>query len=172
MSAYVARRLREEIQGTDLDGWFGPNVTLVPAPKSSKLLPHSLWPAQRLCDAFINEGLGASSLPCLVRTVAVPKAATSRTMDRTRPRRHLETMEVQGALVGATDEILVVDDVVTRGATLLAAVSLLQVALANARVRGFAVVRTMSAAVDLDRIVEPCSGEIRLLGNGQTRRTP
>ena len=56
--------------------------------------------------------------------------------------------------------ITVVDDVVTKGNTLLAAVSLLGSVFPNATVRGFAVLRTMGLVPEIDRIVDPCEGEV------------
>jgi adenine/guanine phosphoribosyltransferase-like PRPP-binding protein len=68
--------------------------------------------------------------------------------------------------------ILVVDDFVTKGATLLAAVSLVQAVFPESEVRGFALVRTMGRVPDVERIVHPCEGTIRLLPGGDVLREP
>jgi hypothetical protein len=163
MSGYVARRLREEIGASALAGIFGPAVTLVPVPRSSLQQPRSLWPAQRICDALIAEGLASRSLPCLHRVAAVPKAAYASTGGYARPTPgvHFRSMTIQGELGAAPAEILAVDDVVTRGAQLLASVSLLREAFPTSRIRGFAIVRTMSFISDVVNIVDPCLGRIR-----------
>ena len=56
----------------------------------------------------------------------------------------------------------VVDDFITKGNTLLAACSLLKEALPEAEVRAFALVRTMGLVPEVERVVEPCMGTIRV----------
>ena len=67
--------------------------------------------------------------------------------------------------------ITVVDDVVTRGSTLIAAVSLLAEHFPDIEVRGFAVVRTMGLVPDVERIHAPAVGTIRLI-DGILEREP
>src|SRR6266487_4662084 len=91
-------------------------------------------------DGHIPLGVRAATRPRVgspKRVAAVPKAAYAAGSDRPTPQQHLETMGVQGVLGLNPTEILVVDDVVTKGAMLLACVSLLQDAFPNATVRGF-----------------------------------
>ncbi|MDZ4773553.1 MAG: hypothetical protein SGI72_10510 [Planctomycetota bacterium] len=68
--------------------------------------------------------------------------------------------------------MIVLDDIVTRGATLLAAVSRVQEALPGARVRGFAVVRTPSDPAEFKEMFAPIAGQITLSHDGQTARRP
>jgi predicted amidophosphoribosyltransferase len=172
MSTYVARRLQQELGGSPIEHLFHDRVTLVPTPKSSILLRNALWPAQRLCNAIAAAGLANSVLECLQRSVAVRKSAFAPRGERPTPQTHFESMEVRGALATATDEILVVDDIVTKGATLLAAVSLVGAALPQATVRGFAVVRTKGFVQDIESIVEPRAGTIVLTAWGEAQRDP
>lgn len=70
--------------------------------------------------------------------------------------------------------LVLVDDVVTRGATLLACASRLMEAYPSIPVTGFAVARTMSGGFD-DSIVDlkvPVRGVIRLTESGATKRRP
>jgi phosphoribosylpyrophosphate synthetase len=68
-------------------------------------------------------------------------------------------------------EILLVDDVVTRGATIVGAANKLHDAFPGARIRAFAAMRTISPPQTFSQIVCPCVGKIML--NGQdTRRRP
>ncbi len=57
--------------------------------------------------------------------------------------------------------VTLVDDVVTKGRTLLAAASRVREVLPRAEVSAFALVRTMNLVLDIERIVEPCVGRIR-----------
>ncbi len=66
--------------------------------------------------------------------------------------------------------ITVVDDVVTRGATLLAAVSRLARAFPQSRVQAFALIRAMSGQ-EVQRMLSPCTGTIVLSG-GECFRDP
>lgn len=67
--------------------------------------------------------------------------------------------------------ITVVDDVITKGATMLAATSRVQEEFAEAEVRGFALLRTMGLVGEIERIVDPCRGTIRRVG-GEVLRDP
>jgi len=74
--------------------------------------------------------------------------------------------------VDSPARLLLVDDFVTKGATLLAAASLLKEAFPGAEVQGFALVRTMGLVSDVESIVAPCLGTIRLLRGGDVYREP
>lgn len=170
MSQFVAERLREEITGTVLEGFLDPNATLVPAPRSAKLVEHGLWVPNRICLAMVQVGLGASVEPCLERVRAVPKAAVAAPEERPKARDHFDTMRVTRPLATPT-RIVAVDDVVTRGATLLGVASRLAEAFPNAEVRAFAVLRAISNPDELSTIVSPVVGRITLRDE-ETHREP
>jgi len=66
-------------------------------------------------------------------------------------------------------EILLVDDVITRGATVLGAVNKIADAFPNARIRAFVVMRTISNPEEFSEIVQPCVGTIMLSGENTIR---
>jgi len=74
---YLFDILAQRITQTSLQGLLGPDVMLVPVPKSSLLLSGSLWVPQRIADALVEIGLGNRAFPILVRRIAVPKLAFS-----------------------------------------------------------------------------------------------
>jgi hypoxanthine phosphoribosyltransferase len=67
--------------------------------------------------------------------------------------------------------IILVDDVVTKGRTLLAAATRLHEAFPYARIRAFALLRTMGLIADVNQLLDPCVGEIRWWG-GDAHRNP
>ena len=59
----------------------------------------------------------------------------------------------------------------TKGRTLLAAASRMHEAFPSARIRAFALVRTMGLVSDVQRLLDPCRGEIRWR-TGDAHRRP
>ena len=84
---------------------------------------------------------------------------------------HLDSLAVDIPLA-QPPRIAVVDDIVTKGATLLAVASLVKDAFPQADVSVFAVLRTMGLQPEVERILEPCVGVIRLTAWGEVDRQP
>ncbi len=166
----LGERLRAELGDAIRDRFLPPDATLVPVPGHAPMKdPKSRWAARELCAAFVAAGLGARWLPLLSRTAPVPKAAFSAASERPSAEVHYNSMKAVGDL-SAGSLVVVVDDVVTRGATMLAAIARVREVLPNATVRGFALIRTMSSEA-ITRVKEPCLGVIRRRSRG-TRREP
>lgn len=171
MSAVLARYLHDHLAALPFAGWVGPDVTLVPMPKSSLMQPGSLWVPRRLADAMVAAGLGQQSIHVLHRTQAVKKAAFSAPADRPRADDHYRTLAVEGVLQQPGD-ILIVDDVITTGASMLAAASRLAEAFPGSRIRGLAFIRTISNAADFVVLEAACVGTVHLNLSGKTHREP
>lgn len=168
----VLENLKAEVDEGVLSGFLGPKVTLIPAPKSAPLVEEgALWSPAGICIAMVDMGFGGEVLPSLERTRAVPKSAFSKIGERPTVKDHLETMRCERSLM-VPAKIVVVDDVVTKGATLLAAASHVQEAFPNAEVRGFALVRTKGLEPEITDIVEPCVGKIWADKWGSVHREP
>jgi len=80
-------------------------------------------------------------------------------------------MKVRAELL-LNPRFVIVDDVVTLGATLLAAASLVKATYAEAGVAVFALVRTMGLVPEVGSIASPCVGRIELTVAGKTWREP
>jgi adenine/guanine phosphoribosyltransferase-like PRPP-binding protein len=115
-------------------------------------------------------GLGSEVWPTLQRVTAVPKSAFAARGERPELQVHVASLDVVDRLP-PTARVLLVDDFVTKGRTLLAAASVLADAFPGVEVRGFAVVRTMGLVPDIERIASPTVGEIRF-ERGDAVRNP
>ncbi|MDE1763953.1 MAG: hypothetical protein KGH88_06880 [Thaumarchaeota archaeon] len=167
-SEYVVRAIKKGIEKFPFADYFNSNTILIPTPKSSLWQKDMLWIPQRITRALISNGLGRTSEECLERIVALPKSSKSIPANRPKPLQHYESMRVKELLFDP-EEIVLVDDVVTRGATILGAVNKLTEAFPNARIRAFVVMRTMSNPEEFSEIVNPCVGKIRLSGENAWR---
>jgi len=165
----LAEFVRNGLSGKLRELYLGSDTTLVPMPGHAPLRDQdSRWPADELCTEFLKAGLGAQSLPLIERVHRVSKAAFSSASERPTASRHFESFRCM-AQIGVGECITVVDDVITRGATMLAAVAALQSVYPGASVRGFALIRTMSD-VALQSVTEPVEGSVVLRGDETIRR--
>jgi hypothetical protein len=164
---------------------FGPRVVLVPVPGSAPL-QHAEWVGERLAWCLKEVGLAAEVWPMLRRQRAVRKSAFAAAGKRPTVLEHYVSFAVECDLQGkalfgpcklASEtrgsglHLTLVDDVITRGRTLLAAAAKLHDAFPGAEVRAFALLRTLGPDETLHRILDPCEGEVRWT-YGDARRCP
>ena len=133
--------------------------------------PDTLWVPERIATALVSVGIGKQVASCLIRAKAVPKAALSSPSERPTAVQHFESLSVQGSLC-KPDEIVLVDDVVTRGATLLCAANRLAEAFPQSHIRAFVAMRTISNPTEFENVYAPCIGTIDLYETGDTFRRP
>ena len=114
-------------------------------------------------------GAGVAGLAAIAAARSI--GASVRAFD-TRPtvREHYESFRVR-LTAEPIERIVLVDDVITKGRTLLAAAMRLRECFPHADLRAFALVRTVAFRRGLERLIEPCSGVIRWAG-GDARRDP
>ncbi len=169
-SEYVAQALRKKIKEYPFADFFNSDTILVPIPRSSLPILGMLWVSERITTALINNGLGRSSEPCLERVSAVARSSGQRIgFRRASPSEHYESMRVR-ELLFEPKEIVAVDDVVTRGSTFLGGVNRLAEAFPNAKIRAFAVMRSIYDAGDFSDVVDPCIGKITMFNDIPQRR--
>ena len=155
-------RLKENLT-LELEDLLAPDVLLVPTPRSAPFSPKQrdiLWVPRRICEELIAAGFGQSWEPCLVRHQAVPKSAYASRGLRPGFQTQHDSMRVDRLIGDRPRRILLVDDVITKGATVLAGASLLAEAFPGIEVVAFAMVRTMGWA--FEKIVDPVCGEVKL----------
>lgn len=166
---FAVRRLVETAPETILTVLA--DAVLVPVPRSSLSKPGALWPSLEVCDALIARGIGARVLTALRRETPVQKAAWAGTSDRPGALTHCESLAVDAPLA-LPAAVVLVDDVVTRGAALLGAAWRVDVARTGIDVRAFALIRTVSVAGDFVGIRDPCVGTIALRDGNRYVRDP
>jgi hypothetical protein len=167
-SDYAARRLADELSASPLRGLFLGDPLLVPVPRSSRSVEGGIWPAFNIAAALVRHGIGAALLPCLTRVNAVPKSAFAAAGTRPKPGEHFESIECR-SMVTDRPPLCLIDDVITKGATLLGAASRLQQTFPQANISAFALVRTLGFVEDIERIVEPAVGTVSLRGDEAVR---
>src|SRR5262249_37365471 len=156
----AALRVRATFDSGLFSDFLGADVILVPTPGSARLRTGALWTPARICDALVDQGLGERVLACLHRHTAVPKSAVSAPKDRPKAQKHFDTIGVDPPELGI-EKLTLVDDVVTRGATLIGAANRLAMAYPKATIRAFALLRAISDG-DITTFRDPREGVISL----------
>jgi hypothetical protein len=170
MSEFVSNIVFAYMNILPFANFFQVDPVLVPVPRSGLMKKDILWVPDRLAKALHKKGLGKGVAYCLERRFALPKSATSSPQMRPKAEDHYRSLEVHKIIVDPK-EIILVDDVVTRGATLLGAANKLKDSFPDARIRAFAAMRTTgSEPTPFSRIYDPKRGDITLNGHDTTRR--
>ncbi|HEY6484358.1 MAG TPA: hypothetical protein VIY54_12610 [Steroidobacteraceae bacterium] len=159
LHSYVARVLEQTSAVPCLQGFFPGEALLIPVPTSGISGNAGRWTARYLADAMNAAGLGSGVWSGLRRATAVGKSATAWMCARTTVSEHFRSFAVDSLGV-LPAEIVLIDDVITKGRTLVAAAMRMQQACPRARIRGFALVRTMGLIADVPSVIDPCRGAI------------
>jgi len=149
---------------------FARDAWLVPVPGCTPAAVESAV-AHRLAVALHALGLAHEVWPGITRRVAVTRSATAVVGNRPSVRQHYESFSLALAPRLPPRRIVLVDDVITKGRTLLAAAARLRGQFPHADIRAFAMVRTMGFLHRAERLLEPCVGFVHW-GNGDARREP
>jgi predicted amidophosphoribosyltransferase len=134
---------------------------LVPVPGSEPSRASREYLPERLADAFVAEGLARSAWTGLCRVSAVPKSATSAPGRRPTVWAHYDSLSVvPGSDLPGDVRLLLIDDVVSKGRTLLAAAARLHEVFPRARITAFALLRTLGFRDHIEDLLDPCVGRI------------
>ncbi|HMD74428.1 MAG TPA: phosphoribosyltransferase [Steroidobacteraceae bacterium] len=170
LSRYAARVRHEVFDHGLFCGYFDARTLLIPVPGSRPRSPGTASAAERLAAALLEAGLGGLVWTGLKRVSPVRKSATAPGFTRPTAAKHYASFTVE-AFERSPQRILLVDDVVTKGRTLIAAATRIYEAFPQAEIRAFALLRTMGMIAEVERLVDPCVGQIRWRG-GDAHRCP
>jgi hypothetical protein len=133
--------LISEHQG-DLANFLNKDITLIPIPRSSPIRESDLWPALEIAKMLASLNVGNVST-CLFRTKAIRKSSLYFTAEE-RPSiaEQYDSMGVKDFV--PTENITLIDDILTSGRTSIAAASRVAEKFPNATIRMLALIRTMS----------------------------
>jgi len=167
----IAKEVKEKLViNPEFSEFFGDNVFLVPAPKSSLTKPGTLCVPKRLAEEFSKIRIG-TILDCLERITEVTKSSLSNPKDRPKPIDHYNSIIVKRVNQNPM-KILLIDNIITRGATILGCASKLRESFPNASIKAFVVLQAISNSKNFKSIEDPYTGDIILLedGNCTTQR--
>jgi predicted amidophosphoribosyltransferase len=162
--------VREQAQlPARLGGFFRAGDVLVPVPRSAPKTGGS-WVAAELAQALVHQGLGALTWPGLRRISAVPKSATCAPGARPSVASHYDSFRMEPP-ESPPASVVLIDDVVTKGRTILAAACRVREAIPDVEIRAFALLRTLGRVAGVRHLLQPCTGEIRWV-RGDALRDP
>lgn len=199
LARFAVQVWRENVANGRFAAFFAADVVLVPVP-GSRPRERTPWVGERLAWCLKDMGLADTVWPCLKRRHPVRKSAFAAAGERPSLLEHYASFVVERAeanagclgrwrrtsppdgstrtraagrsvRAGLAPRLVLVDDVVTRGRTLLAAAARLSEAFPGCEIRAFALMRTLGRGEVLWRNPDPCEGEVRWLG-GDARRMP
>ncbi|MFA4887291.1 MAG: hypothetical protein WC595_03695 [Candidatus Nanoarchaeia archaeon] len=165
----IVRKLKEQIDSLPFKDFFGSEVYLVPVPKSSLMQKDTLWVPKKLVESMTKHNLGRA-FDCLERIETVTKSSSSHPKNRLKPIDHYKTIRVN-IKIERPENILLVDDVLTRGSTLLGCASKLKEAFPEANIRAFAAIRTISNPNYFEKIEDFHIGQIVRSPDGTSSTT-
>lgn len=173
----AARVWLQVASGRRFAATFGARVVLVPVPGSAATQVGP-WVGEHLAWCLKELGLAGAVWPVLQRRHAVRKSAFAPAGERPSVLEHYASFAIERKRGGESPtpseerlQLTLVDDVITRGRTLLAAADRLREAFPTAQIRAFALLRTLGRDEPLHRLVDPCEGEVRWISR-DARRLP
>ena len=199
LARFAVQVWRENTANGHFAALFGRDVILVPVP-GSRPRTCAPWVGERLAWCLKDLDLACAVRPCLRRRHPVRKSAFAAAGERPSVLEHYASFAVErkeaslGGLAkgrqmrppdgsfhgldgrrfrdaGSAPRLVLIDDVVTRGRTVLAAAVRLREAFPGCEIRAFALMRTLGRGELPWRNPDPCEGEVRWL-EGDARRIP
>ena len=171
---FFAARVGAECQRPGrLAGLFPPTTILVPIPQNPRHPREAPWVTYQLACQLQQRGLASHVWPVLAHRRSIAPSAHCHRWQRPSVLEHWQALGCDAIAPPAAAQLRVVliDDVVSRGRTLLAAALRLHGHFPQASISAFALFRTLGFAAHIGHVLQPCKGQI--LWNGRdTERVP
>jgi hypothetical protein len=168
LRSYATNVHQEVTQNGLFDGFFNEHTILVPIPDYRATNRTPFWVARRLALALQATGLAEDVWTGLRRVSSIERSSSAWMWERPTVQQHFQSFAVIPSS-RPPREIVLIDDVITKGRTLIAAAMRLQETFPKAEIRAFTLVRTMGFVLDVARLFDPCQGEIRWNGEDAYR---
>jgi hypothetical protein len=169
MSNLIAQTINASKDALAFGHFFDDKPILIPVRSTSQMKPFSLWAPLNIASAMQKIGLGREVSTCLERTYPIQRAATSG--NRPTAKEQYDSLRVQKTLEDPS-AIVLVDDVVTTGHTLVGSAKRVEEAYPKAKIFGFAAMHTITLPEKFKRLNDPVLGDITLYPSGKTHRDP
>jgi hypothetical protein len=150
--------------GQALVGFFSSETVLVPVPTYLRCTQRRAWGAACLASCLKEAGIPGTVWRGLHRIDAVPKSSTACGPKRPSVATHYESLGVARAPERVPERLLLIDDVVSSGRTLLACWMRLRERFPQTPIAAFALIRTLGFVREIPRLVVPCVGRITWTG--------
>jgi hypothetical protein len=160
MSEWISKTMEQFKTTLPFSSIFQTKSILIPIPKSSLMNQDTLWVPQRIALALAKKGFGAEVVSCLKRITPIRKSATSLPENRPKVGEQFRSMGVEGRLA-PPEEIVLIDDIITRGATFFGASMRLLEAFPETHISAFAAMRTISNPIFFENFYNLCIGSIQ-----------
>ncbi len=139
-----------------------PRAVLVPVPASVPRPMGETRVSRGIATELVHCGIGADVRELLVRAVPVRKSATAPIGARPSVAAHFASFRIiQTPIEPAVAAFVLVDDVVSRGRTLLAAACRLRERFPQTPICALALMRTLGYVTAIPGLTAPCVGDIR-----------
>jgi Phosphoribosyl transferase domain len=165
---YATNIQHEAAKNGRFQGYFE-DTLLIPIPDYRPANQTSLWVARRLAIELQLAGLGAEVWTGLHRVSSVERSSSAWMWERPTVEQHYRSFAVIPLTGPHPKQIVLIDDVITKGRTLMAAAMRLRERFPDTEIRAFALVRTMGFVPDVTRVFDPCQGEIHWNGRDAYR---
>ncbi len=150
--------------GQELVGFFSRETVLVPVPTYLRCTQRRVWGAACLASCLKEVGVPGTIWRGLQRIDAVRKSSTACGSKRPSVQKHYESLVVARAPQRVPERLLLIDDVVSSGRTLLACSIRLRERFPQTPIAAFALIRTLGFVREIPRLVVPCVGRITWTG--------
>jgi len=156
--SHILKKYKKEIDEIQ-DPFLLKDVTFVPVPRSSPLQEGDLWPSLIISEELLEEGYGKDIKESINRIKPVPKSAYAAKGERPTLKDHYDSLQAN-IEIEKPKKIVLIDDIITKGATTAACYLRLKEAFPDSNIKIFAFIRTRGLVPDIESYIHPFKGKV------------